>query len=523
VYLARHLDVKPRSLATSVTPLHLVTMTAVMQRVYTRTMALLAVLLMFTAAPLQSADTTYDLVVLGGRVLDPETGLDARRSIGVRAGVVRAISSSPLRGRDTIDASGLVVAPGFIDLHQHAQTPDAYRVEATGGATTVLEMEYGTADVDRWYAEREGRAAINYGVAVGHLQVRKVVMKDPSVADSNPLADPRGDAQRRAATAGERATIQSAIARGLDEGALGVGLAIELTPAASRREVLETFATATRYGATLHVHLRGVSDDPDDVSDIQEAIADATITGASVHVVHLNATARELTPDYLRIIASARAHGVDLTTEMYPYEAAMASLVGYDTSTLASRPDGWFQRFEEPLTGTLLTRATFRQAQAAGADLIIHARDTVQANAWLGAGVENPLPLFASDGMLSARGGHPRVVGTFARILGHYVREEHALSLMDAVRRMTLAPARRLERRVPAMKHKGRIQLGADADLTIFDPGRIADRATYREPTRAPDGIVAVIVNGVPVVRDRQLLESLPGRPVRAVVRREHD
>jgi len=91
---------------------------------------------------------------------------------------------------------------------------------------------------------------------------------------------------------------------------------------------------------------------------------------------------------------------------------------------------------------------------------------------------------------------------------------------MDAVRRMTLAPARRLERRVPAMKHKGRIQLGADADLTIFDASRIADRATYREPTRAPDGIVAVVVNGVPVVRDGRPLASLAGRPVHAAARR---
>ena len=465
-----------------------------------------------------SADTVYDLVVLHGRFLDPETNLDATRNLGLRGGVIRAISSSALRGRDTIDASGLVVAPGFIDLHQHAQTPDAYRVEATGGATTVLEMEYGTADVNRWYAERAGGAAINYGVAVGHLQVRKLVMKDPSLANSNPLKDPVGDAQHREATAEERRMIQSAIAHGLDEGALGVGLAISVTPAASRREVLETFATAARYGATCHVHLRGVSDDPDDVSDIQEAIADATITGASVHVVHLNSTAGELTPDYLALIASARAHGVDLTTEMYPYEAAMGELGGYDTTTLASRPDSWFQRFEDPLTGTTLTRATFRQAQALGTDMIIHARDTVQANAWLRAGVESPLPMFASDGALSANGGHPRVVGTFARILGRYVREEHALPLMEAVRRMTLAPAKRLEHHVPAMKRKGRIQLGADADLTIFDARRVADRATYREPAHAPDGIVDVVVNGVPVVRDERLLSSLPGRPVRAAV-----
>jgi len=444
-------------------------------------------------------------------VIDPETRLDAVRNVGIIGTSIRAVTASSIAGRDTIDARGLVVTPGFIDLHQHAQSAEAYAVEATGGITTALELEYGTDDVDKWYDARAGKSPINYGASIGHLRVRMTVMHDSGTDD------PVGDAAHRAATDAERAEIARLIEHGLRRGAPAVGMVIENTPAASRLEVLDAFQTAARHHASVHAHLRDVSDDPGDVSDIQEAIADALVSGAALHVVHLNSTARELTPVYLALIRAARARHLDVTTEMYPYESSMQSLGS--TQGWRNEPDAWFARIELPATGERLTRTTFEQHLNDHLNVIGHAKDTVQANAWLRAGVASPLPMFASDGILDASGGHPRVVGTFARILGRYVRDEHIISLTDAIRRMTLEPARRLEARVPQMKQKGRVQAGADADLVVFDAATIADRATYREPTIAPAGVPWVVVNGTIVVRRGVRTKGVtPGIPIRAPI-----
>jgi dihydroorotase len=223
---------------------------------------------------------------------------------------------------------------------------------------------------------------------------------------------------------------------------------------------------------------------------------------------------------YLRIIADARARGVDVTTEMYPYTAGMGEIEAAYNDDWQKRPDEWFARLEWPPTGERLTRESFARYRAQKGFVVYHARDEAAAETWVRAAVRDSLPMFASDGILDGPFGHPRVVGTFARILGRYVREERALTLMAALRRMTLDPARRLERRVPAMRAKGRVRVGADADLTLFDPQRVIDRATYREPTLAPVGIPFVLVAGVPVVRDGKVQTGvLPGRPIRAPVR----
>src|SRR6185369_9394696 len=133
------------------------------------------------------------------------------------------------------------------------------------------------------------------------------------------------------------------------------------------------------------------------------------------------------------------------------------------------------------------------------------------------AAINSPLTMIASDGILAQGKGHPRTAGTYSRVLGNYVREKGTLSLMDALTKMTLWPAQRLERRVPSMRNKGRIKVGADADLTIFDPQSIIDRSTFQEPAKYAEGIRFVIVNGVPVVKDGQLQSDIyPGRPVRA-------
>ena len=457
-----------------------------------------------------SSDTQYDLVISNGRVMDPESGLDDIRNVGINGGTIQAITAEELQGRQTIDAGGLIVAPGFIDLHSHGQLQENYELQVKDGVTTALELEAGAADIDEFYDERGDKAAINYGASVGHIPVRMKVMGAPEGLL------PVGDAAHRAATEGEIAEMTSLIERGLQRGAIAVGFGLQYTPGASRWEALEMFRVAAKYGASCHVHIRGMGDgEPmNSYVAVEEVIAASAITGAAGHVVHLNSSGIRAVPHLLQMIGGAQSRGIDVTTECYPYTAA---LTGIESAIF---DEGWQDilgidhgNLEWTLTGERLTASTFAEFREIGGMVIIHMMpdDTVQM------AVASPLTAIASDGFMLNGKGHPRSSGTYTRVLGVYVREKKALSLMEALRKMALMPAQRLESLTPAMKNKGRVRVGADADLAIFDPSRVLDMATYLEPTKQPEGMVHVIVNGVPVVEDGQLqVGATPGRAVRA-------
>ena len=450
----------------------------------------------------------YDLVILNGTVMDPASGLDAARNVGIAGGIVRAITDDALRGRDTIDAHGMVVAPGFIDLHQHAQDTAGYRVEVLDGTTTALELEGGTLDVDRWYDQRTGKSIINYGVSIGHDQVRMRVMHDPG------KDTPIGPAKLRASTREELAAIVAAMDTGLRRGAIGAGMLIEFTPAATPWEIVEVFRVAAKHGATVHVHMRSVPE-PYYFLETEEVIGAAAATGASAHIVHIQSSLGEDTPRGLMLIRGARARGLDITTEVYPYTASMSPIEAADNDDWKSWPDRKFQRMEWVLTGERLTRASFARYRAIGGFIV----DYNNTEEIVTAAVADSLTMIASDGILHNDVGHPRVAGTFARLLGRYVREQHALTLMEALRKITIEPARRMEHRVAGMASKGRLQVGADADIVLFDARTIIDGATYREPTRPPLGLRDVVVNGVVVVRKGAIVPgAFPGRAVRGPI-----
>jgi N-acyl-D-aspartate/D-glutamate deacylase len=454
------------------------------------------------------APAALDLVIAGGRVIDPDTGLDAIRHVGIRGDRIEAVSETPLEGRDRIDATGLVVAPGFIDLHVHGHDAENYRVKALDGVTTALELEIGAGDVDAWYAAQEGRALINYGVSSGHIPARMAAFGDGGTML------PKGDGARLVATPAQLTDIMARVRRGLERGGLGVGMGIQYTPAATRWEIVETFRLAAAFGRPVFVHVRsfGTKEPGSSVESFLELLAAAAVTGAPLHIVHLNSMSLEQTPQTLALVADARKRGLDVTTEAYPYSAGMTRIESALLDQYEGAPDEMLQRLQWVATGERLTRQTFAKYRREGGMVILHL-NTPEMEAMA---VTSPLTAIASDGRLEAGKGHPRQAGTYARVLRHYVRETSRLTLIEALRKMTALPARRLQQADPAFERKGRVQRGADADLVVFDAGRVTDRSTYEQPATPSEGFRAVLVNGTPVVRDGRLVEGVhPGRAAR--------
>jgi N-acyl-D-aspartate/D-glutamate deacylase len=434
--------------------------------------------------------------------MDPESKLDAVRNIGLVDGRIAAITTDDLRGRDTIDARGLVVAPGFIDVHSHGQTPETYRFQSLDGVTTTLELELGTADVAAWYEERSAGERINYGVSIGHIKVRMSVMRDAGTWM------PVGDGAYREASPAQIAEMAKRIEIGLGEGAVCIGAGFPYTPAATREELQAVFRIAARTKTPVHVHIHP------SVTGLKEAVSLAEEANAPLQVVHLNSAALAETPVMLDIISDARARGNDVTTEAYPYAAGMTEIQSATIQDIyAGASSERLAELEWPPTGERLNRESFERYSRIGGPIVVH----TNTEEMVAVAIKSPLTIIASDAYWQKGTGHPRTTGTFSKVLGRYVRESQSLSLMEAIRKMTLMPAQRLEARVPGMRQKGRLRVGADADIAIFDAARVLDRSTYREPSLSPVGVEHVIVNGVSVVTNGRAVEGVtPGKAVRA-------
>ncbi|HEX4004880.1 MAG TPA: amidohydrolase family protein [Acidobacteriaceae bacterium] len=450
----------------------------------------------------------YDIVIKNGRVMDPETGLDAIRNVAIQDKKIVAISTGTLRGKMVIDATGLVVAPGFIDLHSHGQDAENYRYKAMDGVTTALELERGVYPVAPWYAERAGKALINYGASSGHIPVVMNVLHDTGGFL------PRDHAITDTATPAQQAEILAELDEGLREGGIGIGMGLAYTPTQTPADIIQVFELAAHWKEPIFVHMRTAGGlVPGVVDSLQEMIADAAITGASVHIVHINSMSNKLTPLTLEMIHGARARGLDVTTEAYPYIAGATQI-----ESSVFNP-GWQKELDISYgdlqwvaTGERLTEESFNRYRKQGGSVILFTNTEEMVR----KAMADPMVMIASDGLLSNGHGHPRSAGTYARLLGVYVREQKVLPLMEAIRRASLAPAQRLEAFTPQMQHKGRLQVGADADIDVFDPVTVIDKATFQKPAQYSEGFRYVLVGGTPVVRDGHLDEAvLPGQAVR--------
>jgi dihydroorotase len=326
--------------------------------------------------------------------------------------------------------------------------------------------------------------------------------------DTSTSLVPSGPASQRPPTEAEHRESLDLLARDLEQGGLGIGMGIAYLKC-TRAQILDVFRLAAERHVPVYVHMRyGGPQELGAIDSLQEVLADAAVTGASLHVVHITSTCLRETPQALEMIAAARKRGMDVSTEAYPYTAGMTDIAS------AVFDPGWEQRtggisfgdLQWAATGERLTAESFARYRKQGGMVAIHSipEDIVRA------ALTNPMVMIGSDGIIDHGKGHPRASGTYARILGRYVREERILTLMDALRKMTVMPADRI-----GLKNKGRIAVGRDADLAIFDPARVIDRATFEKPDLPSDGIPFVVVAGVAIVRGGQVDESaMPGRVV---------
>ena len=471
--------------------------------------------------PAQERD--LDLVITGGRVLDPETGLDAVRDVGVVRNEIVAISREVLQNRlkqggVLLDASGKVVSPGFIDLHAHGQSTEANRYQAMDGVTTALELEDGVPRIGRYLESRGGTAIIHYGASARHQGLR--LLGIPGIAEraSDVLVAESTGAERNLERANllreanytgveDAEAVHEAIAAEIRAGGLGIGMAHQYYPGADHTEIFRVFELAAELDVPIYTHVRDMA-----VSAVQEVLANALATGASLHIVHLNSSSIHHLPINLALIKGARDAGVDVTTEAYPYTAASAGI------SSAIFDEGWQEKLRMTYgdiqwqdTGERLTEETFNFFQEEGGTVIFHMMDP----AMIELAMKTPFVMVASDGMPYAPGAHPRSAGTFSRVLGRYVRDQGVLSLPDAIKKITLMPAERLQEIAPLMRRKGRIQIGAIADITVFDPDTIIDTANFEDDLSFSEGVTHVVVDGVPVVRDGALIEGVfPGKPL---------
>ena len=471
-----------------------------------------------TSVPAQQPATQqYDLVLEGGRVMDPETGLDAVRNVGIRDGKIVRVSFEALSGRRVVHASGLVVAPGFIDLHQHGQDLESQRVKALDGVTTALEMEIGVPDVARFLKDKEGHSLIHYGTSASHVAARALVFGaplSPSPAKSHAgipdILPKSGPATDQAATPEQIEVMREQLRAELDAGGLAVGMGIQYTPGATRLEVIDMFRLAAERRLPVYTHVRstGRVEPGSAIESISEVIGAAAITGASLHIVHINSSCLHDSLECLSMIEGARARGLDVTTEAYPYIAGMTAI----NSALFN--PGWREKLGIsygdlvlPDTGEHLTKARFEELHNSSTtrSVLIFANTQEVVDKV----IPHPLVMIASDGAE----GHPRNAGTYSRVLAQYVRGKETITLMDALRKMSLMPAQMLERSTASARQKGRLQEGADADIVVFDASTISDHSTFEKPMEPSVGVRYLVVGGTVVVDEGKIVpEVYPGR-----------
>ena len=492
----------------------------------------------------------FDVVILNGRVMDPETNFDGIRNVGVKDGKIAIITESDIKGKETINAEGHVVAPGFIDSHQHATDPFSRKVNLRDGLTTMMDFEAGAGDIAKWYAEAEGKTQANYGMVVLALLARGMVLDGPEVvADANdmgglfPMVGRANEkAQKEGRKPGWTATlpnkeemtqIMAYVDEGLRQGALGVGIPVGyMTAGVTQYEVYKYQELASKYGRVSNAHVRfaGVRPPTEGQLGIQEMLANAMVLDAPFLASHLNSN---MDWEYtIPMINDAREkRGAKVWGEVYPY-AAGGTMAATDIITESGMAQMNITYSDvSNLDGTRWDKAMYDDVRKndPGRMILIFNNPPEDIAKWMAqpgvtvvsdgvAIVDEKSEYYPWDSPYEGKTVHPRSSGTRAKVL-RMVREDKNMPLMEAISKMSYLHAKYFDELagIPQFKTKGRMQEGMDADIVVFDPETVTDNSTYAVGMGAipSTGIPYVLVNGVTVVKDSEVLKVFPGKPIR--------
>ncbi|MBB5959542.1 N-acyl-D-aspartate/D-glutamate deacylase [Saccharothrix tamanrassetensis] len=483
------------------------------------------------------------LLLRGGRVVDPGTGLDQVADVLVRDGRIAAVGPD-LAAPDatTVDVTGRIVGPGFIDLHSHVHSVAGHRLQAMDGVTTALDLESGLNPVDRAYAEAAAAGRpLNYGFSAswGAARAQVLLGVEPDAdffSGLKLLDDPRW--QRSSSRAELRAWL-AVLEREIAAGALGIGVLLGYAPRTDPAEFLAMAELSARADAPMYTHVRELveADPTTPVDGSSEVVRAAVETGAPMHHCHVNSTSGRHVDRVLGMLAKTRAEGSRVTVECYPYGAGSTGIGAFFLAP--ERLPAWNigpRHIMMVETGERLADlARLRELRETdpGALCVVSFLDEEDPAdfALLQRSLAFPDSIVASDAMPVTWGSaheshewplppdgrtHPRTAGTYAKSLRLMVRESGTWSWLDAFRRCSYLPARVVDAIAPAARAKGHLGVGADADIVVLDPDTITDTATYLDPTRPSTGVDHLLVGGTFVVRDGELrTDAFPGRPVR--------
>lgn len=489
----------------------------------------------------QSAEELYDVVILGGRVIDPETETDAVRNVGIIGNTIAAITEQTIRGQKTITAEGLVVAPGFIDLHSHGQSVAADRMQAFDGVTTALELESGILPIADWYQiQADIPRVLNYGASAAWTFARISEMEDLEMEADLLWFQKAFDFSKWVKDPADPDQIERIVARveqGIKDGSIGIGINAGYAPGGGYKELLAIHTLAASYGVPTFTHISGdYPNDPNSAAEnIGKIISFSASTGSQAHVCHLNSSSLKDVETTAAMLSAARDRGLPVTTEAYTYGASSTTIgAALFTEEAIEKKNIQFAQIE--LNGVALNEQTFTETRTnnPGAIIVFRFLDMPAEADILDRSVLFSGGAIASDAMPwvdKNSGGpvedaqwpldenafaHPRSAGTYTRLLAHWVRERNALSLSEAIRKSSLIPAQILDQSVPQMKLKGRIQEGMDADIIVFDFDTVQDKATFTEPNQPAEGMRYVLVNGTAVIENGELVvDAHPGRAIR--------